>query len=95
MPLSWFDAQVAWNAEIDSATAIDRSVYVLQGDRDRVVAWRYNREVIGDLFTTVDYDLIPGASHILYQENNDDVRQQTLDRIVAYLERWNETRRRR
>jgi alpha-beta hydrolase superfamily lysophospholipase len=95
MPLSWFDAQVAWNAELDSVATIDRPVYVLQGDRDRVVAWRYNRKVIGDLFTTVDYDLIPGASHVLYQTEDVDTRQQTLDRTVAYLERWNETRRRR
>lgn len=95
MPLSWFDAQVAWNVELDSVATIDRPVYVLQGDRDRVVAWRYNREVIRDLFTTVDYDLIPGASHILYQEDEGDARQQTLDRTVAYLERWKETGRRR
>jgi alpha-beta hydrolase superfamily lysophospholipase len=95
MPLSWFDAQVAWNAELDSVATIDRPVYVLQGDRDRVVAWRYNRGVIGELFTTVDYDLIPGASHVLFQEEDRDTRQQTLDRTIAYLDRWNETGRRR
>lgn len=86
MPLSWFDAQVAWNRTIEGDVRFDRKILVLQGNRDRVVAWRYNRSVILDLFPNAQYEVMPGATHILYQESTPRLRDKAIARTIAYLE---------
>ncbi len=90
MPLDWFDAQLAWNRELqdylDEYPPITREILVLQGNRDRVVAWRYNRRIIERAFSRVEYRLLPGESHVLYQRGARD-RQKALDLTFEYIQR--------
>lgn len=68
MPLSWFDRQVEWNRRSKNFEIVPRPVLVLQGTRDTVVAWRYNRRFLREAFTGVSYRLFDGADHVLYRE---------------------------
>jgi alpha-beta hydrolase superfamily lysophospholipase len=89
MPLDWFDAQVEWNRRIENFLEthppITREILVLQGNRDRVVAWRYNRRIIERAFTRVDYRILPGESHVLYQDDARN-RQKALDMTFRYIQ---------
>ena len=85
MPLSWFDALVAWNRTIPDGLSFDREIMVLQGNRDRVLAWRYNRRVIAKLFPYARYEVMRGATHILYQESTSPLRDRAIAMTIAYL----------
>ncbi len=88
MPLSWFDAQVRWNNAISDRLAgrgvIARHVVVIQGNRDRVVAWRHNRTVINEIFPGSEYHIIRGASHVLFQEER-EIRRTALDIAFRHM----------
>ncbi len=68
MPLSWFDREVEWNRRADGFATVQRSILVLQGTADHVVAWRYNRRFLQKAFREVHYRLFDGAGHVLFRE---------------------------
>jgi alpha-beta hydrolase superfamily lysophospholipase len=84
MPLSWFDAQVAWNRRLPEYPQIPREILVLQGTADHVVAWRYNRRALTDAFSEVEYQLYPWAGHVLFRAEP-AVRDAAVDRAVTYI----------
>jgi alpha-beta hydrolase superfamily lysophospholipase len=84
MPLSWFDAQVAWNRRFPDYPEISREILVLQGTADHVVAWRYNRRALTDAFSEVEYELYPGAGHVLFRAKP-AVRDAAVERAVQHI----------
>jgi alpha-beta hydrolase superfamily lysophospholipase len=83
MPLSWFDAQVEWNSDVHRIGPYTRPLLVIQGTHDGVVAWRYNRQVLQEIFPNIDYRTIRGAPHILYQDPT--VRDEAIDMTIDFL----------
>jgi len=88
MPLSWFDAQVEWNRELqrnaETEPPVLRELLVLQGNRDTVVAWRYNRKIIRQVFPLAEYQMISGGTHTMLQEETPR-QDEVLDRIIRYV----------
>ena len=68
LPLSWFDALAVWNERAAAYRQIDRPILVLQGDRDRVVAWRRNRRHLQTAIPTMKYVRLPGYDHIVLSD---------------------------
>ncbi|MFW6229072.1 MAG: alpha/beta hydrolase [Alkalispirochaeta sp.] len=83
MPLSWFDAQVDWNNDVHRIGPYTRPLLVIQGTRDSVVAWRYNREVLQEIFPNIDYRTIRGAPHILYQDPA--IRDEAIEMTIGFM----------
>jgi lysophospholipase len=88
MPLSWFDALVAWNREIESidddAPIIDRAVLIVQGEEDDVVAWRYNVQFLRERVSEATVDTVPGLPHVLSARS--DAARETVSMIMRYLQ---------
>lgn len=85
MPLSWFDAQVRWNRRNDEYPLFDRSLMVLQGDEDRVVAWRRNQRYLEQHFPRMEYHLLEGADHVILKERR-EILQEALNLIFGFLD---------
>lgn len=85
MPLSWFDAQVAWNRRNDEYPLFERPLLVLQGDDDSVVAWRKNRRYLQRHFREMEYHLIEEAGHVVLKER-EPILSEALSRIFAFLD---------
>jgi alpha-beta hydrolase superfamily lysophospholipase len=85
MPLSWFDAQVRWNNRNDEYPLFDRPLLVLQGDEDRVVAWRRNRRYLERHFSNMEYHLLEDAGHVILKERP-DILNEALETIMRFLE---------
>lgn len=66
MPLSWFDAQVTWHRRPETFHPLFREVCVFQGSWDGVVAWRYNRQCLMDVFPNCEYVLVPRGTHVMH-----------------------------
>ncbi|MCG8480084.1 MAG: alpha/beta hydrolase [Spirochaetales bacterium] len=84
MPLSWFDAQVEWNARKERFEALSRTVLVLQGTDDRVVDWRYNRVFLSRAIPAVEYVMVDGAEHVIYRGGSDGARF-AVDRTILHI----------
>jgi len=85
MPLSWFDAQVRWNKRNDEYRVFERPLMVLQGDDDRVVAWRRNRRYLETHFPNMEYHLLDGAGHVILKKRPEILRE-ALDLIFGFLD---------
>ena len=85
MPLSWFDAQVRWNRRNDEYPLFDRPLMVLQGDDDRVVAWRRNRSYLEQHFPQMEYHLLEDADHVILKEREEILRE-ALNLIFRFLD---------
>jgi len=49
-----------------------------------VVAWRYNRRFLQEVFPHVSYRLFSGAGHVLFRESP-DIREEAVETVVTYL----------
>lgn len=90
MPLSWFDSQIAWNEALPEDLRLQTELLVIQGTRDRVVAWRYNKRVIQRIFPSADYRIVPGGEHTLYQGRPRPRREEAIETTIQYLSVSNE-----
>lgn len=68
LPLKWSRAQMQWVSQFADAPISERSVWVLQGDRDNVVDWRFGLRRITKLFPHAHIQLWPGQKHDLLNE---------------------------
>ncbi len=84
LPLEWVHAARAWSDEFVARPRSTRSPLVVQGERDRTVAWRENLEHLRALFTEPEIALLPGAGHNLMNERADH-RAEVLARLDARL----------
>lgn len=86
MPLSWFDAQVRWNRRNDDYPIFDRTLLVLQGEDDTVVARRRNRRYLEAHFRNMEYRLLQDAGHVILKEEQ-EILTPVLSEILLYLEK--------
>ena len=83
LPLSWFDALVAWNTRALRYDPLDRPILVLQGDRDRVVAWRRNRRHLRSMLINMEFEQLHGYDHIVL--SNRPGKRLGVQLVVEYL----------
>ena len=65
----WLKALEKWMNGLRMYPKFSHSVLLIQGDRDRVVDWRYNLKCLKKLLPQHRDILIPGARHHIANEN--------------------------
>lgn len=84
LSLRWVKALFDWNERLAALPSCERPVLILQGDRDGVVGWKYNLELLHEKFPAARIEMIPGARHELFNETL-EIRQKVLYSVAAHL----------
>ena len=84
LSLKWVKALFDWNEKIDPMGSCDREVFVIQGDKDGTVDWKYNMKLMGEKFPNAKIKMIPGANHELFNEAP-EYKQQALGSVEKYF----------
>lgn len=84
VPIRWVGALKRWLASLPRHSLGVGPALVIQGEQDGTVAWRYNLEVIGQLFPESRIQFIPEAGHQLANESA-PLRQRYYRWIDEYL----------
>ena len=86
VPLKWVKALYGWNTRIAKTKPCDKQIFVVQGNKDRTIDWKFNLKFIGHRFTNAKIHMIPKAKHELLNET-DDLRADVLGGIVNHLDK--------
>lgn len=84
--LCWVKALFDWNDKIEKLPPTDKEIFILQGDRDRTVDWRYNLTLLTQKFPSSQLQIIPGARHELFNEAP-LYREPVLQAVRNYLQK--------
>ena len=68
VPLDWAKALYRWNKEMEKETMFPGKILIVQGDKDRVVDWRFNLPFLAKRFEERRGYIIEGAKHQLQNE---------------------------
>ncbi|MEN6307184.1 MAG: alpha/beta hydrolase [Anaerohalosphaeraceae bacterium] len=82
--LDWVKAIFNWNDQLVRVQPSPKELFILQGDRDTTVDWRYNTRLLRDKFPAARMEIIPAAKHELFNEAQ-PCRQHVIGRVVHYL----------
>jgi alpha-beta hydrolase superfamily lysophospholipase len=82
--LDWVKALYDWNARLAAATPCDKEVFILQGDHDTTVDWRYNLGLLREKFPAANVQMVKGARHELFNETA-ALRNECLAKITVWL----------
>lgn len=85
LPLEWSHAQIRWVADFADAPVSERSIWVMQGDQDRIVDWRFGIRRIEATFPHAHIHLWPGQQHDLLNEGQ-PAREQLFRHILSILD---------
>ena len=84
MPLRWIAALRRWLGGLEQRDLGVGPALVVQGDADTTVDWRYNVEVMCELFPGSLVEYLHGAGHQLANESQEN-RRQNLARVESWL----------
>lgn len=84
IPMAWMSAMDHWVNSFEEFSVQSRPIYIVQGDNDQTVDYRYNIGVIEQKFDRTDIKIIAGGKHQLVNESV-DYRQQVWDAIFDVL----------
>ena len=82
--LDWVKALYDWNTRLAAATPCDKDVFILQGDRDTTVDWRYNLGLLREKLPAANVQMIKGARHELFNETP-ALREECMAKIIHYF----------
>lgn len=82
--LDWVKALYDWNTRLTAAMPCNKEVFILQGDRDTTVDWRYNLGLLRAKFPTANVQMVKGARHELFNET-EVLRKECLVKVKKYL----------
>jgi len=85
VPLEWARALYDWNDKISDYNSSDKSIMIIQGNKDTTVAWKFNIDFIRRKFTNTQVSLIDKARHELFNESS-DIRAEVFSQINSYLD---------
>ena len=80
----WVDAMLRWESRFDHFDACDKSILILQGQRDSTVDWRYNIPAIRKKFPKAKYLPLQDAHHHLVNETP-QIRAKIFAAMDLYL----------
>lgn len=86
VPLKWVKALYKWNARIKRADPCDKEIFVIQGQRDSTIDWKYNLKYIRSRFTNAQIYMLAGAKHELLNETA-ELREDVLGGIIDHLKK--------
>ena len=82
--LKWVKALHDWNDRIKNLPPVEKPVYVIQGDKDTTVLWKYNAKFLKKKFINVHVEIVKNARHELFNEAR-DIREHVLKLTTDYL----------
>ncbi len=83
--LKWVKALFKWNKKIADVPVSDRKILVIQGKKDKTIAWKYNLKFIRSKFGNAQIKLVEKARHELFNESV-ELRSRVFSQIKDYLE---------
>ncbi|MBN1787296.1 MAG: alpha/beta hydrolase [Sedimentisphaerales bacterium] len=83
--LKWVKALFKWNRKMADVPTVNREILIVQGKKDKTVAWEYNVEFIQSKFNNAQIKFIPKARHEIFNES-EKIRQEVFLTIGNYLE---------
>ncbi|RBW71358.1 alpha/beta hydrolase [Bacillus taeanensis] len=84
IPLKWLDALIKWNKKIQIASRSNTQLFIIQGEKDQTVDWRYNIQFIAKKFPGTILSLLKEGRHQLFNER-EDLRLEVFHLIHMYL----------
>jgi alpha-beta hydrolase superfamily lysophospholipase len=81
----WVDALMRWESRFEYFPALDRSLLIIQGQRDTTVDWRYNIPFIRRKFPHAKYLPLQEAYHHLANESP-EIRQKIVAAMDLYFD---------
>jgi lysophospholipase len=84
VPMGWISALKRWVEYMQQMPASDFPVFLVQGERDETVDWRYNTGFVRRHFRVMHEVLLPAASHQLANER-DDLRAPVHEALARML----------
>lgn len=84
LPLEWFKSLDSWNKEILEMPESQQKIFVIQGDKDTTVDWKYNINFINEKFPNSKVTYINNGKHQLYNER-DKIKETVFNSIISYL----------
>ncbi|WP_096201781.1 alpha/beta hydrolase [Bacillus sp. FJAT-45350] len=86
LPIKWVDSMIQWKKEtMMQLPTCDKEVFVIQGDKDKTVDWKYNLQFINRKFPNSYIEIVKGGKHQLLNEK-EDIQKNILRKIDAYFE---------
>nr|WP_240795494.1 alpha/beta hydrolase [Aquibacillus halophilus] len=86
IPLDWIGALVRWNKQIQKYRPTNSTTYIIQGNKDKTVDWKYNLEFMKNKFSHSQIVLVDNGRHELFNEAQ-QIREIVLTKIKQYLEK--------
>jgi alpha-beta hydrolase superfamily lysophospholipase len=84
IPLTWLKALINWNAAIQTYSASKIELFIIQGEKDQTVNWKYNIPFLAKKFPNALLSLIKQGRHQLFNER-EDIQQEVFHAIETYL----------
>ncbi|MGH1364768.1 MAG: alpha/beta hydrolase [Calditrichia bacterium] len=85
VPLEWVQALYRWYESVKSVQQFPGKLLVVQGDKDRVVDWRFNLPFLAERFSGERLYLLEGAMHQLQNEGL-PLRKRVLQQIGFWVQ---------
>jgi lysophospholipase len=82
--LKWVKALHEWNDKITSLPPVEKPVYIIQGDKDTTVLWKYNTKFLKEKFVNARIEMVKDARHELFNEAQ-NIRESVLKLTTDYL----------
>lgn len=84
LPLEWFKSLDRWNKEISELPKSQQKIFVIQGNKDTTVDWKYNINFINEKFPNSKVTYINKGKHQLYNESS-KIKETVFNSIINYL----------
>jgi alpha-beta hydrolase superfamily lysophospholipase len=82
--LKWVKALHEWNDKINPLPPVEKPVYIIQGDKDTTVLWKYNVKFLKKKFLNARVEMVKNARHELFNEAQ-NIRENVLKLTTDYL----------
>ncbi|MGD6874717.1 alpha/beta hydrolase [Sutcliffiella horikoshii] len=85
LPIKWLQSLERWNSSLSKQlSGSEKALFIIQGNKDTTVDWRYNLNFILKKYPNSTCVLIDGANHQLFNETA-MIREITFTHIKRYL----------
>lgn len=84
LPLNWLHSFEKWHSNLSHLPVSKKDLYILQGNKDTTVDWKYNIRFLLDKYPQSKCILVDEGNHQLFNEK-DVIRELTFFHIKSFL----------
>ncbi|WP_112181974.1 MULTISPECIES: alpha/beta hydrolase [Paraliobacillus] len=85
VPVKWVNALMTWNKKIQDYHESKKFIYLIQGNQDKTIDWKYNIKFLQHKFQNLQIAQIDQGRHELFNEA-EPIKRIVFQRILKYLE---------